>query len=441
MTWPCLAIHAHLLPTGKVLFWPSGDNPNLWDPATNALTRVTHAGFNTFCSGHVFLPDGQLFVSGGHVDGLQHVGLPTAAKYDAFKNSWTRLPDMNNGRWYPTNTTLPNGDVLVVSGQIDTTQGNNPLPQVWQNGVGSWRDLSAAQLIQPYYPFMFVAPNGKVFCAGPTQLTRYLDTSGTGAWTTVANSNFGTRNWGSAVMYDDGRVLLVGGTTCAAYDKSCTSLPTATAETIDLNSSTPTWTSIASMGERRKNHNATLLPDGKVLVTGGSKGTEGPNAPPTDPAYTSEVWDPGTGTWTTMASLTVFRGYHSVAVLLPDGRVLSAGGKWGGKSAEVYSPPYLFKGSRPTISSAPASVSYGQSFSVGTPDATNISKVSMIPLTSTTHGFNMTQRFIKPTFSQATGGLNVTAPSNRNTTLPGPYMLFILDSNGVPSVAKIVSIN
>jgi len=142
-----------------------------------------------------------------------------------------------------------------------------------------------------------------------------------------------------------------------------------------------------------------------------------------------------------MASLTVFRGYHSVAVLLPDGRVLSAGGKWGGKSAEVYSPPYLLKGSRPTISSAPASVSYGQSFSVGTPDATNISKVSMIPLTSTTHGFNMTQRFIKPTFSQATGGLNVTAPSNRNTTLPGPYMLFILDSNGVPSVAKIIRIN
>ena len=441
MTWPRIAIHTHVLPTGKVLYWSRGGTATLWDPATNTNIAASNPGPDIFCSGHSFLADGQLFVAGGHVKGLQHVGIPNAYKYNAAANTWTRLPDMNLGRWYPTDTVLPNGDVLVVSGQIDTTQGNNPLPQVWQNATGSWRDLSAAQLIQPYYPFMFVAPNGKVFCAGPDPVTRYLDTSGTGAWTTVGNSNFGTRNWGSAVMYDDGKILLMGGTTCAPYNKSCGSFPTPTAEIIDLNSSTPSWTYAASMAIERKNHNATLLPDGKVLVTGGTRGKEDPNSNSTNPAYASEMWAPATGKWTTMASLTVFRGYHSIATLLPDGRVLSAGGKYGGASAEVYSPPYLFQGSRPTITSAPTNIAYGQSFFVGTPDATSISKVTMIALTSVTHGFNMSQRINRPVFSQATGGLNITAPASSITTPPGNYMLFILNSNGVPSVAKIIRIN
>ena len=142
-----------------------------------------------------------------------------------------------------------------------------------------------------------------------------------------------------------------------------------------------------------------------------------------------------------MASLTRIRTYHSIALLLPDGRVLSAGGTFGRASAEIYSPPYLFHGSRPTITSAPANVAYGQSFFVGTPDATSISKVTLITLSSVTHGFNMGQRISRPSFSQATGGLNVTAPSDPNKTPPGYYMLFILNSNGVPSVAKIVQIN
>ena len=148
-----------------------------------------------------------------------------------------------------------------------------------------------------------------------------------------------------------------------------------------------------------------------------------------------------------MASMTLFRGYHSTAVLLPDGRVLSAGGQpgpgasIGNASAEIYSPPYLFHGSRPTITSAPTSVGYGQSFFVGTPDATSISKVTLIALSSVTHGFNMGQRIGRPLFSQATGGVNVTAPSDPNKAPPGYYMLFILKSNGVPSVAKIVQIN
>jgi galactose oxidase len=443
MTWPYKAVHANLLPTGKVLWWPSfadGDNPTLWDPSTNTNTPATHAGANIFCSGFASLANGQLLVAGGHV--TNWVGLPNAYAYDPLNDTWTRLPDMNNGRWYPTSTTLPNGDVLAISGWINTTVGVNVEPQVWRTATGSWRNLSTAHLALPFYPYMFVAPNGKVFCAGPSQTTRYLDVSGTGAWSSVGNSNYGTRNWGSSVMYDDGKVLLMGGSPCGFYSTDCTTYPTATAEIIDLNSPSPSWTYTGSMVTGgRKLHNATLLPDGKVLVTGGSRGTENPNSQPDDPAYACELWDPATGTWTTVASLTRIRAYHSTAVLLPDGRVLSAGGVSGGPSPEIYSPPYLFHGSRPTITSAPTSVGYGQSFFVGTPNATSISKVSLIALSSVTHGFNMSQRISRPTFSQATGGLNVTAPSNPNMTPPGYYMLFILNSNGVPSVANIVQIS
>ena len=182
---------------------------------------------------------------------------------------------MNNARWYPTSTTLPNGDALVISGYINSGTVNVE-PQVWQTATASWRNLSTAHLALPFYPFMFVAPNGKVFCAGPSPVTRYLDVTGTGAWSLVGNSNYGTRNWGSSVMYDDGKVLIMGGSPCGFYDNSCTTLPTATAEIIDLNSSTPAWNYTQSMvtGGRRF-HTATLLPDGKVLVSGGTRGYEG----------------------------------------------------------------------------------------------------------------------------------------------------------------------
>src|SRR4030095_2603005 len=121
MPWPYEAIHAHLLATGKVLFWTRGDQSQLWNPATNAVTPAAASGANIFCSGQPFLGNGQLLVAGGHVSNW--VGLPNAYTYDALNNTWTRLPDMNNGRWYPTNTTLPNGDVLVISGWINNAAG------------------------------------------------------------------------------------------------------------------------------------------------------------------------------------------------------------------------------------------------------------------------------------------------------------------------------
>jgi hypothetical protein len=275
---------------------------------------------------------------------------------------------------------------------------------------------------------MYLAPSGKMFKAGPDQVTRYLDTADTGAWTTVGNSGFGDRPQGSSAMYADGKVLLVGGS----------DPPTASAEVIDLAAGSPTWRSIAPMAEARRNATATLLPDGAVLVTGGSSGAGWDNS--SSPVYAAELWNPTTERWTTLASNAIYRGYHSTALLLPDGRVLSAGGEIGGATAEVFSPPYLFKGARPTISAAPASVGYGQTFTVQTPDAASITAVTWLRLGSVTHAFDESQRINRLSFTASGGSLNVSAPPSTNLSAPGFYMLFIVDGNGVPSVAKMVQL-
>ena len=237
---------------------------------------------------------------------------------------------MNAGRWYPTTTVLANGDVLVVSGSIDNTVGVNTVPQVFQFGSGTWRNL--AELGQDLYPQMFLAPNGKVFNAGPTQTTRYLDTAGSGTWSFVANRVGPYRDYGSAVMYAPGKVLVMGGG----------DPPTNTAEVIDLNQPSPSWSFVGSMEFARRQINATLLPDGKVLVTGGTS-SPGFNDP-TVAVHAAELWDPANPMqWTTLASSSgIPRVYHSTAVLLPDGRVLSMGGNGYPQKLARFTPRRIF---------------------------------------------------------------------------------------------------
>ncbi len=255
--WPFVSVHAALLQTGKVIFYPYSDDPRLWDPSNESIVAATKVGYNIFCTGLTLLADGRLFVGGGHIS--NNVGLNDASIYDGVTNTWSREPDMNAGRWYPTTTTLADGSVLVVSGDIDTSVHANPLPQVWTNGV--WRDLNTAQLQLPLYPFMLLMPNGNVFNAGPQQNSRVLDTTGTGTWFNGPASTGGNRSYGSAVMYEAGKVLIVGGN----------DPPRATAEKIDLNLPPPrAWQPAGTMASARRQLNATVLPDGTVLVTGGS---------------------------------------------------------------------------------------------------------------------------------------------------------------------------
>jgi hypothetical protein len=432
-TWPIVAIHGHLLPTGKVMVWPgdggvSGNDPRLWDPVTDTTTPAAKPGDDVFCAGHTYLGDGRLLVTGGHIQ--NNIGLADASAYDPSGDAWTALPDMTGGRWYPTNTTLANGSVLVVSGDIDPVQGANPLPQVYEPASNSWRSLTSALLKQPLYPGMHLAPNGKVFNTFPDQATRYLDAAGTGTWSLVAVRKGGWRASGTSVLYDEGRVLVAGG---GPGDLPALS----TAEVIDLREPAPAWRFTAPMSIGRRHLNATLLPDGKVLVTGGTSGAGFNNVD--TPVYSAESWDPKSETWTTLASMQSIRIYHSFALLLPDGRVLSAGGN-GHPETEVFSPPYLFAGARPTVSSAAVRATWGQAFYVATPSAASIAQVTLVRLSSVTHAFNQSQSFNRLSFDALAGGLAVTTPSGGTAAPPGPYMLFVLNGAGVPSVARMISL-
>lgn len=429
-TWPTRAVHTTVLPDGRVFFvsyYTESLQPHIWDPASNTFSPTAASSYALFCAGHTLMADGRIFIAGGHI--ADYTGYPHVAIYNPSSNSITLTPDMNEGRWYPTTTVLGNGDVLVVTGDVNANTNPDPLPQVYHPATNSWRNLTTAQLAQPLYPVMFVAPNGKVFNAGPNQQTRFLDTSGTGTWTLGPKLNLAlSRTYGPGVMYEAGKILMVGGG----------DPPTATSEIIDLNAATPVWTKTGSMHFARRQHNAVVLPDGKVFVSGGSSAAGFDTS--TSPVAPTEMWDPATGQFTVMASIAEYRGYHSTAILLPDGRVLSAGGNVGGPNAQIFSPPYLFNGARPTISSAPTSVGYGQSVFIGTPNATGIAKVSFIRLGSTTHTFDQSTRYMHLNLAQATNGLNVTMPASGNIAPPGYYMLFILNSSGVPSVASIMKI-
>jgi hypothetical protein len=436
LPWVDRAVNAHVLPTGKVMYWPAwfGDAPaRIWDPATGQTVDAPFAGYNIFCTGEVFLADGRMFLAGGSVDNVNPFGTKNTSIYDPFTNRWTTLPEMAQARWYPTTTLLGDGNVLVVSGENHHAH-RSLLPQVWQTAAGSYRDLTAAEKWLPLYPWMYLAPNGKVFNAGPNGWTSYLDPAGSGTWDPpLARSNFGDRDigegtYGSSAMYADGKILIMGGSDPA----------TATAEVIDLNAANPSWRYVAPMASPRKQHVATILPNGQVLVIGGHSGPGKDN--PAYPVYAAEMWDPGTETWTTLASMATYRGYHSTAFVLPDARVVSAGGEDVGANAEIFSPPYLFWGPRPTITAAPDSVTYGQTFPVSTPDAASIDRVTLLRLPSITHGFDQNQRFAEPSFSRGTGELTVTAPGDPNRLPPGHYMMFLLNTTGVPSMAKIIRI-
>jgi hypothetical protein len=206
------------------------------------------------------------------------------------------------------------------------------------------------------------------------------------------------------------------------------------------------------MSAPRRHLNSTILPDGQVLITGGTRGGGFVNIDPGLAVKEAEVWNPATGQWTTLAANSVMRVYHSVSLLLPNGTVLhgASGDAMAGlipvpkeKNHEIFSPPYLFKsltGSRPTITSAPSGVGYGEAFSVVTPYGAQITDARWIRLGSVTHAFDMSQRANTLSFTRTATGIEVTAPANPNLAPPGHYMLFILNRNGVPSEGKIIKV-
>jgi Domain of unknown function (DUF1929)/Bacterial Ig-like domain len=445
--WPVVGVHVALLGNGKVLAYDSiGDKATetyavqdrtratVWDPATGAQTPAdVTTGYNLFCSGLAHLMDGTLFVAGGNKD-PQLNGLVQTHLFDSNTNTWSLGPNMAAGRWYPSVTPLANGEMLI-------TEGGPDMPEVRKTD-GGLRALTTASLDLPLYPWLDVAPNGRAFYSGPDQTMRSLDTAGGGSWQSYGQRDSLYRDYGSHALYDVGKILVAGGGPSSRN-----------ANVINVNGGTPQVSATAPMAYGRRQHNLTVLADGTVLATGGN--SSGAALVDLDNGvYPAELWNPATGSWRTLAAMRVTRQYHSTALLLPDARVLSAGGGicatcdavgYLAKNAEVFSPPYLFKKSgglapRPQISSAPDRVAYNAPFAISTPNAASIRKVALVRLGAVTHSVNMEQRYIPLSFTAGTGTLNATAPANTNVAPPGVYMLFVTDANGVPSVARMVRV-
>lgn len=438
---PLVSVHQALMPGSRVLMSEGqifGATAYVWNTTTNIFDSVP-VPVNIFCNGMEQMADGRLFVAGGH--GGSHIGQPYGNIFDPSTETWLVLPNMAYPRWYPTTTILPDGRLIVTSGESNGDGSDVTIQEIYNPSTNSWSQLSNAPFFFPFYPRVYVLSDGRLLVAATVEdpiVSQVLNLS-TLTWTAVGGPAVDGQ---SSAMYLPDKILKEGTSADPGLDPNLTSA--STAYVLDMTQPSPTWRQIASMAYPRCYHSTTLLPDGTVLVTGGGLDTN-----PTDVAnavYPVELWSPVTETWTTLASMNAPRLYHSEAILLPDARVLiSGGGRFDNATestdqfnAEFFAPPYLFKGSRPVISSAPAQLSYGQNFTVQTPDAARIAKVSLMRYGSVTHAFNMAQRFLPLSFSVGTGSLTVTAPANTNLAPPGNYLLFIVDSNGIPSVAATV---
>ncbi len=444
-TWPVVALSNTLLPDGTVLAWDGWQQPQptvYGDPTSPQTFTTVNAPDSVFCDGAASLPDGRLLVVGGYGRlTTGQLGIGDTSIFDPVSKGWSRVADMHSARWYPTVTELADGRYLAVSGNTADATHWADTPEVYDPGSNTWTLLTGVATTgvhETEYPFDYLLPNGKVFVIGPAEAQAYLlDAAGTGTWAAVGGAS-PVRN-GSSVMYRPGKVLFTGGG--ASVDNAGPS--TDTAATIDLTAATPAWQTVAPMNNSRVYHTLTMLADGTVLAVGGSPTTD--QHVITTGVLPAEIWNPDTGVWAPVASMAASRNYHSTALLMPDGRVLVAGGGHsfnsgdpGQYSAQFYSPPYLSAGPRPVIGAAPATTTYGATMTVSTPDAADIGAVNLVSLGADTHQIDMNQHFVPLSYTAASGSLSVQAPAGSADAPPGYYMVFLVNKSGVPSVASIV---
>jgi DNA-binding beta-propeller fold protein YncE len=454
--WPIIPIHAALMPDGRVMSFgsrPDGQSTalfsvDIWNndgaPDTGHLSVANGTGADLFCASQLLLPPTnttgmpQLFVAGGDIwtgTANSFVGNNRSTVFDSGSNVLLAGPDMGSPRWYSSSITLVNGEVYVQGGF-----GGGANPEVRQ-ADGTFRSLSTADtsFLQWSYPRNYVMPDGRVFGYDFEGRMYFVDTAGTGSVSARSILPLQYFGEGTSALFRPGRILQVGGFTNATA-------------VIDVTSGNPVFTPTQSISSVRKLMTATLLADGQVLVTGGSQvwnEVEGANK-------NAEIWNPVSGQWTQGAEGAKPRLYHSTALLLPDASVLVGGGgapapigtdPGGERNVQIYYPPYLFTpggqlAPRPVITEVPDWLSIGRSFSLGVSGSRGISRVTLVKLGSVTHGWNFDQRFIELSFSSSVVGeavrLAVNAPSRAGEATPGYYMLFVFDSVGVPSEARIL---
>jgi len=452
---PINPVHMALMNNGKVLIVAGSGNVAternfraiVWDPQAGAdpehgtFSNPITLAWDMFCNGMVALPDGQIFINGGNLAYDPFWGERRTALFDPAAGVFTNIQNMAHGRWYPTVTALGDGSIMTFSGLLDTG-GTNASVEIYTPGSG-WSPEYMAGWTPPLYPRMHLLTDGKVAYVGSGVGTRTFDPVAH-TWSAVITNSTRNRNYGTSVLLPlspadshKSRVMIFGGGNPSV----------ASTEIIDFSAATPRWQAGPPMSQPRIEMNATILPNGKVLATGGSLNDE-------DAATASlnaDLYDPATNTFSPAGANAFPRLYHSNALLLPDATVLLAGGnpQRGNYEArmEIYRPAYLFDSvsgapaTRPVIQSLPNAVNYGGTFQVHTQDAANIASVVLVRPGAPTHAFDMDQRLVKLSYTVGSGLLNVTAPPDGNIAPPGYYMLFILNAAGVPSVAKFVQLS
>lgn len=445
-------VHAALMHDGKVLIVSGSGNVAaetnfrfaVLDPVSESLAITYNQPWDMFCNGMVVLSDGRAFVNGGNLKYDPFWGHKKNAVFDPATGVFTDVQPMAHGRWYPTVTTLGDGRVMTFSG-LDENGSTNTTVEIYNPASNTWSPGYAAGWTPPLYPRMHLLPDGRVLYSGSGTGSRIFNPSAlpNPTWTgVVATTNYsGTRTYGTSVLLPlrpsntyKAKVMIFGGGNPA----------TATTEIIDMSAATPAWQYGPSMSQARIEMNATILPNGKILATGGSTKDEDT----TTKSLNADLYDPVTNTFSSAGANVYARVYHSNALLLPDATVLLLGGNPARgnyeQHMEIYSPAYLFNGDgtaalRPAITGISNSeIGYGGSFDIQTPDAANIRSIVLIRPGAPTHAFDMEQRLVELTFTTAAGVLTATAPPNGNIAPPGYYMMFVNNSSGVPSVATWV---
>jgi DNA-binding beta-propeller fold protein YncE/mono/diheme cytochrome c family protein len=449
--WPFAFASAANLPDGRILTW-GGNNlldftggkftyAAIWDPATGAFQAVNHTNHSMFCGVSTMLEDGRIFVNGG--DGTRRA----ASTFDYRTGQWQRIEQMKSARWYPGSVALPSGQVFTLLGDPGSVY-----PEVWTAGRG-WAYLAGINVQAPildrrgyqrlWLPYLHLAPDGRLFHSGPTDRMNWIDPTGAGGISFTGLTNSWYPKYGAIVMFDEGKLLIAGGS--GGPESSFYS--TRKAAVVDLTGPIPTKQATNPMTYARKFNNGLLLPTGEVLMIGGS--IYGFEFSDLGTVLTPEIWNPTSGQWRTVADIAVPRNYHSVALLLPDGRVWVGGGGLcdcaaDHPDAQIFAPPYLFNpdGSaapRPRITAAPAVVTQGRTITVTA--TADLARFTLVKMSSVTHDLNSDLRFLTIPFT-ATGAsrYQLTLHANPNVLTPGYWMLFAIDQAGVPSVAKVVQV-
>jgi len=457
---PLRALHATLLTDGRVLLVAgSGNDParltgkdlrtSVWDPRTNTFTDVPTPA-DLFCMGHVTLPDGRILVAGGTSNyvgqngATGYEGIADSYIFDPATTSYTRINDMVDAHWYPTLTKLGNGDVWAAGG-LDEMGDGTVLIEMYSAARQAWMAQSEVPQWWRYwglYPHMFLMQDGRLFYSGAH--TFGLNLPGTGAsvhdWRTGATLDIpGLRDKdlrdqaGSVILppAQNQTVMIVGGGYTDINAKA-----TRTVDIVDLNAASPAYTPGPDLPGTGKSYvNLTTLPDRTVLATNGATNNRSGDV------LTAAVFQPQSRTWTTVAPDPVPRNYHSVSILLPDGRVAVFGSNPADGSFElrvsVYQPSYFFRGTRPTVA-APAAATYGQQIQLGV-SGTVVSAALTSPR-SATHQTDTNERLVDLPITGTGSARIATVPTNRNLLPPGPHLLTVLDADGLPSTATWISI-